>query len=341
MIAEQTSAGPPGGRLFVTVLLLALGLALLVWQVRALEISPADLRAGFSAVGGWFAVILLLSLVRFALRAYAWRVLTDRPLAFRTVLAATIGGDALGNVTPLGLLASEPAKALYLRRVVDPAYALAALTAENFFYSVSVALYVIVATGAMLALFPIGPDVYWAGVTALGGMAVVLAGAAWLAWQRPTIASHVLARVPLPKLSAVVERVRVFERATYGAAGPHRSRLATVGVCEAGFHALSFVECWLTFWLLTGVSSLLPALIFDGFNRVVNVVFKPIPFRLGVEEGGTALLATAIGLPASGGFLLGLVRKARVIAWAGVGLALWSRRTLHREPAPRTEGPPR
>jgi hypothetical protein len=330
MIADQTPAGPRGGRLLVTLLLLAIGLALLVWQVRALELSAAELRAGFASVGAWFAVILLLSFARFALRSYAWIVLTDRPLPFRAVLAATISGDALGNVTPLGLLASEPAKALYLRRLVDPAHALAALTAENFFYSVSVAVYVIIATGAMLALFPIGPDVYWAGITAVGGMVAVLAGAAWLAWQRPSVASHLLERVPLARVSAVVERVRVFERAAYGAAGHRGSRLAIVTACEIGFHALSFVECWLTFGLLTDVWLLLPALIFDGFNRVVNVVFKVIPFRLGVEEGGTALLAAAIGLSASGGFLLGLVRKIRVITWATVGLALWSQRTLNR-----------
>ena len=333
MIADETSADRrQGGRLLATAVLLAIGVALLVWQVRALDLSAADLREGFANVGGWFAAILLLSFARFALRSWAWLILADRPLPFRTVLAATISGDALGNVTPLGLLASEPAKALYLRRLVDPTHALAALTAETFFYSVSVAIYVTIGTGAMLALFSVGPDVYWAGAITLGGMALVLGGAAWLAWRRPSIVSQLLARLGLAHRWSVVERVRTFEHAAYGAAGRRGNHLPVVAACDVGFHVLSFVECWLTFWLLTGVSSLLPALIFDAFNRVVNVVFKFIPFRLGVEEGGTALLATAIGLPASGGFLLGLVRKVRVIAWAAVGLLLWSRRTLHRAP---------
>jgi hypothetical protein len=277
-----------------------------------------------------------LGLARFALRSYAWIVLTDRPLRLRDVLVATISGDALGNVTPLGVLASEPAKALYLRQTVEPAHALAALTAENFFYSVSVALYVCAGTGAMLALFPLEPAVYRAGVIALGAMAAVLAGAAWLAWQRPSLISQLLGRLPVVRRSPLVDRVQAFERATYGAAGHRGSRLVIVTTCEAGFHVLSFIECWLIFWLLTGVTSLLPALIFDAFNRVVNVVFKVVPLRLGVEEAGTAILAGAIGYPPASGLLLAFVRKVRVIVWAAVGLVLWSRHTLSsRTPATR------
>ncbi len=328
MSAVQTTppAAPGGRRALLTLLLLAGGVALLAWQVRRLNLTLDDLADGFSRVGLWFGAILALSLVRFGVRSYAWMVLADKPLPFATVVAATISGDALGNVTPLGLVASEPAKAYYLRRQMDPRYGLAALTAENFFYSLTVAVYVIVGAAAMLALFRVPPPVHLAGVSALGGMALLLAVAGWLAWRRPSIASNLLGRLPGSKLSRLIERVQAFERETYGAAGPTPRRLAIVTACELSFHALSLVECWLTFWLLSGVTAVLPALIFDGFNRVVNVLFKFVPGRLGVEEGGTALLATAIGYAAHDGFLLGLVRKLRVVVWAAVGLWLWGRR---------------
>ncbi len=312
-------------RTVVTLLLFAAGAALLVWQIYRLDLTGTDLREGFSKVGPWFAVVLLLALARFALRSYAWMTLTGRPIPLWAAIAATVSGDALGNATPLGLVASEPAKALYLRRHTDPAHALAALTAENFFYSVSVAIYVMLGAAAMLAFFDLDPAIHRAGVLAFAAMAAVLAGAAWLAWQQPAIASSVLARLPVGRLGTIVDRVRTFERDAYGAAGHQGRRLAVVTLCEAVFHALSFIECWLIFWLLTGVSSLLPALVFDGFNRVVNVLFKWVPMRLGVEEGGTALLAAAIGLPARSGFLLGLIRKLRVIVWVGVGFGLWVR----------------
>jgi Lysylphosphatidylglycerol synthase TM region len=312
-------------RAAVTLLLLAAGIALLIFAARQLHLTWADVRDGFSKIGLWFAAIFALSLARFALRSYAWRALMPHPTALGPAIAATISGDALGNVTPLGLAASEPAKALYLRRHGSPAEMLASLTAENFFYTVSVAAYIILGAGAMLAFFPdqLPPPVRLAGTIVVVAMVGVLGAAAWLAWQQPALASSVLARVPIARLRALVEHVRSFELQTYGAAGHQGSRLATVASCDVGFHLLSFAECWLTFWLLTGATALLPALVLDALNRVINIVFKNLPLRAGVEEGGTAILAAAIGYPASGGFLLGLVRKVRVIVWAAVGLVLW------------------
>jgi hypothetical protein len=309
-------------------LLLLGGAALLFWQVRRMQLSSTDLREGFADVGAWFLLILLLSGLRFVLRSLAWRTVMDRRVPLATMTSASISGDALGNITPFGFVAGEPAKAVYLRQHVDPPRAFAALAAETFFYSVSVAVYVIVAAAAMFAFFDIPPEVELAGTLAFGGMAIVLAGAAWLAWQRPALASATLAKLVGARAATWTDRLRTFEIETYGAAGRQGGRLAVVAVCEVGFHALSFAECWLVFYLLTAETSLLPSLVFDGFNRVTNIVFRPVPMRLGVEETGTALLAAAIGFPAHGGFLLALVRKVRLVFWAAVGLVLWGiRRT--------------
>lgn len=324
----------PGSRrrVTLTLLLAAAGVAVLVWTIDRLGLDAADLRAGLADVGWWFVAILLLSFVRFVLRARAWVELTGLPIPLRDALAATISGDAIGNLTPLGLIASEPSKALYLRRQADPAHTLAALVAENFFYSVSVAIYVIVAAAAMFVVFDLPPAVARAGQVSLAGMAIVLGAAGWLAIAQPAVASGLLARLPGARARRLADKFRAFEARIYGATGHRRQSLLMVAGCDVGFHLLSFVECWLTFWLLAGETSLLPALVFDGFNRVANVVFKAVPLRVGVEEGGTALLAAAIGLVASDGFMLGIVRKVRMLVWAGVGLAL----TAVRSAAPPT-----
>jgi hypothetical protein len=325
MMDRPQAPAPRAGRAWITALFLAAGLALLGWMVLRLDLTFAQVQGGFANVGWWFAAILTLTLARFGLRAGAWLVLTGQPIPFASAVAATISGDALGNVTLLGPLASEPAKAMYLRRHATPASTLASLTAENFFYSVSVAIYVIVASAAMLVLFDLTPAIRLAGTASLGGMATVLAGATWLAWQKPTIASSLLERIPIRRLRTLAGRVRIFEHQTYGAAGHRGSRLAVVAACEGLFHALSLLECWLTFWLLTGVTAIAPALVYDGFNRVINIVGKPVPGRIGVEESGTAVLAGAIGYASADGFMLAIVRRVRTLIFAALGLALWGR----------------
>jgi hypothetical protein len=81
-------------------------------------------------------------------------------------------------------------------------------------------------------------------------------------------------------------------------------------------------------YLLTGGQSLpLEALILDSVNRVINVVFKLVPMRVGVDEVGSETVAMAIGLALGIGTMTALVRKLRMTTLAVVGLAILARRT--------------
>src|SRR5205085_5957814 len=71
---------------------------------------------------------------------------------FQDALIAFISGDAIGNITPLGPVASESTKAILSRRILPAADAISSVLLENIFYSISVAVMVSV---GMLA-FAIG-----------------------------------------------------------------------------------------------------------------------------------------------------------------------------------------
>jgi hypothetical protein len=305
------------------------GVALLVWQID--RIGLAAVRNGLATVGAGILLILLLQWLRFAVRSYAWMRLLDTPAPLSTAVAATVSGDALGNLTPLGLIASEPTKAVYLAPQIEPARALAALTAENFFYSVSVAIYIVLGAAVLLVAFTLPDTVRLSGLVVVAAMACVLGAAAWIAWQRPAAASAVVARLPFRRAAAFVERVREFERQTYGAVGGRASRLRSVVLAELAFHVMSLGECWFTLALLTGRSLPLEALTLDSLNRVINIAFRVIPLRAGVDEVSATALATAIGLDGGTGLVLALVRKVRIIAWAIVGLILWALRGRRAE----------
>jgi hypothetical protein len=280
--------GVRGWRQVVTLVALAGGVALLVWQVRAQGVS--EILGGIASVGiGGGLLVLALSLARFYARAIAWlALLTDR-VAFGRAVRAVIAGDAASNLTPLSLLVGEPAKAAYLRAPSGTAAALTALLAENFFFAVSVALYVVLGTLVMFWRFTVQDDLRWAGMLALGFMVLVLAGAvAFANWMK----SH-FSRPPLKVVAA-----------------------------DAVFHLLSFLEMWLSIWLVTGHSLPFEAIVLDAFGRVANVAFKVVPLQLGVLQVGSELVATAVGLPPGAGTTLSLIRTARVLVWAGVGLAL-------------------
>jgi hypothetical protein len=311
----------------VNTALTVLGVALIVWQIR--DVGGLDaVASGLGSVGAGFVVILLLSLVRFLMRAVAWRALLGQPIPLASALAATMSGDALGNVTPFGLAASEPAKAFYLGRHLDPAHAFAALAAENFFYSVSVAVYVIGGAAAMLASFENLPaGVRQGGIAALVVMAMLLVAAAWIAWRRPAMLSAIAGRMPSSGAGSLADKLRDLEHHTYRSATGAGARLGQLAVADTTFHLLSFAELWLVLYLVTGGQSLpLEALVLDSVSRVINVVFKIVPMRLGVDEVSSEAVAAAIGLGTGQGVVIALVRKLRMIFWAAVGVGLWVRR---------------
>jgi hypothetical protein len=309
------------------------GAVLLVWYLRRIGVDR--IWAGLAAVGVGFAGILALSLARFALRAVAWTTLIGQRVPIGRALAATIGGDALGQLTPLSVLVSEPAKALFLDRDVEAGRGLAALAAENFFYGVSITTYIMLGAAAMLEAYPVPPALRLAGVWALVMTAAALLTAGWLAWQKPSLAGATLGRLPVARLRHVIARLREFETRTYGSAGQQGGRLASVFACEALFHTLSFVEAWFTIWLLTGASRPLEAFVLDAFSRFSNIVFRIVPLRLGVDQAGSGLVADAVGLDPVTGATLSLVRTGRLIVWAAVGLGLVATRRGLTPPAER------
>ena len=91
------------------------GVILLAWAARRAGIS--EIIDGIQRVGWGLIPILGLGGLRFVVRAEAWRLCapTDGRLPWRQAFTAFLAGDALGNVTPLGLLASEPTKVFLTR----------------------------------------------------------------------------------------------------------------------------------------------------------------------------------------------------------------------------------
>jgi hypothetical protein len=137
--------------------------------------------------------------------------------------------------------------------------------------------------------------------------------------------STLAARVPIRAVAALAARIRGFETTTYALlreSRRSRSIFAILVGCEAGFHLLSFAEAYLTIWLMTGRSAPLAAFVLDTFNRIVNVVFRAMPLRIGVDEASTALVAPAVGLSPAVGVTIALVRKGRMLVWACAGVAL-------------------
>ena len=321
-------------RVSVSGVLTALaGLALLI--VVVMRVGPAEIAADVRQVGWGLVPIIAFGGLRFLLRAVAWRLCLDPPhrLGLKDAFAAVICGDAIGNLTPLGPLVGEPAKAALVRGRVALAPALTALAIENVLYTLSAAAMIAAGMVALLLRFQLPPDVRGVGEIAIAGTLALFAGALWMLWRQPALISRLLGIAP--PLRRYADRIKQMEDEIYTFASRHGRVLPALAAAEAGFHVLGVAEMYLTLWLMSVTGpTLFYAFLFETANRLITVIFKVVPLRLGVDEVGTAWFATLIGLPYKTGVALAIIRKVRMLFWAAAGGVVLVREGLSPGAAP-------
>jgi hypothetical protein len=309
------------------------GVALFAWFIQ--RVGASEVWSGLRQIGWGLIAIVAIGGLRFLARAVAWALCVEPPhrLAIGDAFAAVVSGDSFGNLTPLGPLVGEPAKAAFVRGGVPLAPALTAIAIEALLYTLSVAAMIAAAMIALLFSFELPGRLRHASEAAVAAILAGLAVALWILWRRPRLVSRALAAVA-PGGSAIhskLDDVRALEQEIYTFATRRRAALLPILACELAFHALGVLEVHVTWWLMQGEAPpLLTSFILEGANRLITVVFKFVPLQLGVAELGTGAFTTLLGYGPAPGATLAIVRKARIIIWTAIGTLLLVRRGLWR-----------
>ena len=323
--APERGARGRTSRVTLSGILIALfALALFAYAIR--RAGTGVIQDGLREIGWGLPIIIAISGVRLLARTLAWRSLMGTPPPAGEMLAATLAGEAVGTLLPLGPIAGEPAKIGYLRSRGPIAEAAAALGLENVFYSLSIAS-VIVAGMTLLVLTVALPDNLRAVATvALLAMLALIAAVVFVLLRKPDVTGSILDRMPswLP-----LGALRSMESKAYGFYASAKGRLGRMFAFEGLFHVFGVAEVYAVLWLLDGhAPSLLNAFILESAGRVINVAFRFIPMRVGVDETGAQMVASALGLTPAHGVLLALSRKLRVLFWTLIGVGLISKRGM-------------
>jgi glycosyltransferase 2 family protein len=284
-----------------------------------------DVQASVATLGTWYVVVIVLGGLRFAARAQAWTVCAQpENLPFSEAFRAALVGDAIGNLTPLGLLASEPTKVLLVRERLPVVNAVASVAAENAFYVASVL--VMITAGALAFVSAARMPPMLAGVARVTLVAAVAGGfiALWLMRRQPAVLTRLANALATltGRRATSADRLREIEIHFYALLKWPAARIVRVLLWEALFHLGAVAEVFLVLRVISSGASLIEAFILETTGRLIVVVFKFVPYRLGVDEAGAALVARALTLDPTVGVTLALVRRIRILVWNGVGLLL-------------------
>jgi hypothetical protein len=317
------------------VLLTLFGIALFGYFIYAVGFHEiVDGVARFGVAG--FAVILVLYFFRLIVRSQAWKLCVHGPheLRLRDTVPAVIIGEALSSTIPLGILISGTSKAIAVRKRIPLVAALSSVATENLFYSLVTGLFLIAGAAIMLRTYAVDAsliltvNVLIASVTILlflGTLMVVRQ------WHFASVTCNWLYEKGF--LTRLLENgrhdVRRFEDLIYGFYRKYPRRFLPVCLFEVFYHTLGITEVWYILSRLSDASpSLLTAFLLESVSRLVTILFKLVPFVIGVDEAGAQFVGQTVALGAGVAVTLAIIRKGRILFWTAIGVILIIKRGL-------------
>ena len=310
-------------------------LGLLLFAYFVSRAGVGEILSNIQRLGAGFVLILAVSSTRYIVRALAWTRWVEPPprLPFRDAFAARLMGDALGNIIPfVSVAVSEPSKAVFVKDRVPLMVGLSALAIENIFYALTVAVFIFSGTATLLLTFSLPKGLRYASIGALVTTLVIIPLIYLLIRWQARFLSGALAflenRRVTPKLVGKLKpRAQSLEDRVYGFYATSRRSFLSIFLLDMCFHLAGVVEIFITLLFISPVApTLTQAFILESVNRIINVAFKFIPLRAGVDEGGTGQVSKVLGFAGGLGVTLAIVRKGRDIFWSAIGLLLiWKR----------------
>ena len=129
-------------------------------------------------------------------------------------------------------------------------------------------------------------------------------------------------------LRSRVDAIRELEDRIHRFASSHPRRCRRCCCTSFSFTPRGVAEIYVLLMLLVGGSRaqtlLLEAIVLETVNRLITIVFKFVPMRIGVDEAGSGLATQVLALTSGVGVTMGIVRKARTLFWAAVGVDCWT-----------------
>ncbi len=324
------------GRLKIVVgVLTVFGVGLFVYFVYSVglnEILANVERFGFAG----FVVILGIYALRIVVRASAWRLSVHEPysLGLRDTVPAVIIGEALSSIIPLGILVSGTAKAVAVRKRVPIVAGLSSVATENLFYSFTTSVFLILGALTFVRLFQLEEGWVWTINIIIAGLAGFFAFIFLLIvrqWHFLSEACEWLYKRGIARNLLETGRMhaRLFENFVYGFYRRYPNRFLPILLLETLYHVLGVIEVWFILSrILESVPGLTTAFLLESVSRLITIIFKLVPFLIGVDEAGAQFVAETVGIGAGIGVTLAIIRKGRILFWAGVGLALIVKRGL-------------
>ncbi|PYS94056.1 MAG: hypothetical protein DMF64_01775 [Acidobacteria bacterium] len=319
---------------WLQVVAFLLGLALLVYIINRVGVQP--IFDALAQIGFGLFAILAINGARHLIRAVALRVAVPpehRHFNVWQAFTTRLGGEAVSFLTFTGPVLGEATKAALLRKRVTLVTAAQALVVDNLLYNLSVALFILSGACVMLATYRVPRPVFYALLVIAVSAFLTLFGVVFALSRRVMPASALIKWLIVKgfkrrALLARREHILRVEGHFYHFYRHRRGAFFNIVALDLLSHASSVFEVYVTLRMLGFRPATAAPFVIESLTKVINFVFGFVPGTIGVYESGNVVILKRLGFAAATGLALALVRKAAIIFWTVVGLAILATRTV-------------
>lgn len=307
-----------------------LTLGLIVWHIGPGNIYEAATRLGPVAL----CVILIPSLVMYAVEAYGWKITlgpAGQSVSFPRVFAVRTAGEVVNMTTPTAYVGGEPLKAYLLQKSGVPMVeGLASVVIAKTTMTIAQVLFILL--GIALGFWILGAQGSSGQMIAAGLLSIGLLAFGVMAFvfvQRQGLFTWILETVRklgfrIGFLEAREEKLRALDQTILNFYTQNQVTFFTsTGLYFLGWLAEA-LEVFVIIYYLGGPADVGSAISIGALSVFIKGGTFFIPGSLGAQDGGNLLLLQAFGYSDVTGITFALLRRFRELVWIGIGLVCLS-----------------
>ncbi|MBM3462150.1 MAG: hypothetical protein FJX76_08630 [Armatimonadetes bacterium] len=290
------------------------GFALLVALCTRLPLD--SLSAALAHTGPGTVVVCLLATVFIVTEMIAMSILLEGRVPPLVLFHAETVADAIARLVPAAGLAGDPYRAARYAPYVGADFAGRAAVDYRLIHMIAGLFFTVVTMGVSLVIAPVPPAwqaTFWAVMAVSAVLSALLAGVA-------------LSALPARLTAVLLKRFNIPADAT---AMLPRGEFVRALIAKELSLAFQLVEMYAIFVVLGIPPSWAGVFLTAAMIAASATVFFMMPQGLGVNEAGVSAAFAMLGIPPAEGVAFGLIRRARIIVWTLLGVALhliWTRR---------------
>ena len=302
------------------------GLLLLTYLIR--RAGSAKLLDGIAAIGWGLLLVIALAGVSHVLRTWAWRItLRDEKdrASFARMLALRLTSEAAAQIGVFGQVFGDTWRIAKLGADLPMASRVTSVALDRTLFTLSSTFVTIAGITSALFLLPLPhktalyADIFVVVLVGIIAVCVVAVRNRWAVLSGP---ARSLGRLGFGGRWVESKRSTILSVETKLLDFFHYGRKAFWGSLALNLagHLAAILEVYLILRLMGQHAGFFAALAIEGLTKLVNAIGLFNPGNIGTYEGGNMLFGKMIGIGATAGLTLGLIRRIRALFWGVVGV---------------------